>query len=34
VIRRAIGGQVIEELRFDRIVVNPMVDGRLFDGGR
>jgi hypothetical protein len=33
-VRRAVKGELIEELRFDRIVPNATVDVRLFDDGR
>jgi hypothetical protein len=34
VIRRAVGGQPVEEMRFERIAVNPTVDPELFNVGR
>jgi hypothetical protein len=34
VIRRAAAGQLIEELQFDRAVINPPVDLSIFDDGR
>lgn len=32
-IRHAVAGEMVEELRFDRIVINPPVDLAVFDGG-